>query len=90
MSSFSSTDHLGIASSMPSSCSGYEGRAVARYEVHWLNAQGQAIALHTVDCQNDAEACALVRCLVQCSSTKSCVLYCGVQECAARHRIIRG
>ena len=52
---------------------------MARYEVHWLNAEGRAIALHTFDCRDDAEACALVRRLVQCSSIKGCVLYCGAR-----------
>jgi hypothetical protein len=56
------------------------GDVMALYEIHWLNSAGRAIALHTADCQDDAEAHAFVRRLVQYSSHRQCVLYCGTRR----------
>ena len=50
---------------------------MARYEVHWLNSEGRVIALHSADCQDDAEARELVWRLVQYSNTKRCILFRG-------------
>ena len=53
---------------------------MAHYEIHWLNSEHRVVALHTLDCHDDAEACAFVRRLVQYSSHKECVLYSGTRR----------